>query len=76
MGIEAGGWVTFFEAVLCELFYYIPSLFFMVHLPVNDRKRFTRRNTYVEGNTDYFIWKAALSAGMASSRFLSGRRFE
>jgi len=65
-----------FEALLCELFYYISSLFFMVHLPVNDRKRFTRRNAYFEWNIDHFIWKAVLYAGVACSRFLSGRRFE
>jgi hypothetical protein len=64
-GLEQAGGLHSFEALLCELFYYIPSLFFRLHLPVNDKKRFTRRNAYLEWNIDNFIWKAALSAGVA-----------
>jgi hypothetical protein len=65
-----------FEARLCELFSCTPSLIFRVHLPVNDRKGFTRRNADFEGNIDHFIWNSAFSAGVTRSRFLSGRRFE
>jgi hypothetical protein len=50
--------------------------FFRVRHPVYDRKRFTQRNAYLEWNIGHFICKAALSAGVASSRFLSGHRFE